>query len=64
MCILGTNQKKEDEKIALERKEMREKCELIGARLKDFADVRVQGGRRKMTDYFIEDGKPVSSKRQ
>ena len=57
-------QKQDAEKSALKRKELQAQCKSMRDRLKGFINKGMMGGKRKRVDYFVEDGKPVSSKRQ
>ena len=57
-------QKQDAEKSAIKRKELQAQCKSMRDRLKDFTNKGMMGGKRKRVDYFVEDGKPVSSKRQ
>lgn len=56
--------KQEAEKTATKRDEASANCASIRDRLKDFTDIGMKNGQRKAVDYFIENGKTVSSKRQ
>lgn len=57
-------QKLDAEKKAIKRKELQTQCESMRDRLRDFTNAGVRDGRLKRVDYFVEDGKPVSAKRQ
>ena len=52
------------EKLAQDRKSRQEECEKIRKRLREITEVRMNNGRWQRPDYFVENGKPVSSDRQ
>ncbi len=57
-------QKQDAQKAEIEREEVRAQCKSMRDRLEDFTNIRMQDGRRTGVDYFVEDGKSVSAKRQ
>lgn len=56
--------KAEAEKQAVKNKELQAQCKLMRERLADFTNMGMRDGVRTGVDYFVEDGKSVSAKRQ
>lgn len=56
--------KTEAEKQAVKNKELQAQCKLMRERLADFTNMGMRDGVRTGVDYFVEDGKSVSAKRQ